>query len=213
MLSIKIFSLIFAMINLYSLFITALWILLKQNGLKKQIFIIFEFLWNLCQELWSSSTGWLRLRVFHEVAVKMFTGGVVIWKLECGWRTPIQDGLWLMEKKPQFLTGCQETSVLPHTKLFIGLLEYPHDQSKRERAWQKPQCLLGLSLKSHAASFPWYLSSYASWPFSVWEGPPRAYRIMKIILEATTTPVKSLFLVSDLKIWKYTEIKLTCLKW
>lgn len=120
MLSIKIFSLIFAMINLYSLFITALWILLKQNGLKKQIFIIFEFLWNLCQELWSSSTGWLRLRVFHEVAVKMFTGGVVIWKLECGWRTPIQDGLWLMEKKPQFLTGCQETSVLPHMKLFIG---------------------------------------------------------------------------------------------
>ena len=78
MLSIKIFSRIFAMIHLYSLSLVALQITLRQSGLKQQIFIISDFLWPWGQEFGGGSAERLWLRVFHEVAVKMLAGASVI---------------------------------------------------------------------------------------------------------------------------------------
>lgn len=56
----------------------------KPSGLKTAN--IYYLTISLNQESWSSLTGWSRLKACHEVVVKMTTGGVVIWKLDRGWR-------------------------------------------------------------------------------------------------------------------------------
>lgn len=88
----------------------------------------------------------------------------------CGW--------WVKTSVPHWLTGdFSSSSQGPlHGAAWVS------SWGIQENVWQKLQCLLGPSLRSHTA-FPQYLSGYTSHPISTWEGLPKACGIMENILE------------------------------
>lgn len=160
MLSIKIFSWIFAMIHLYSLSLTASQIILKQSDLK-QILITSQCLWPWVI-IWGSLLERFQLRVFHEIM--MLAGAAVSW-----------EGLTLAGGSISLMAhsrGCWIKASVPHwlTEEFSSSSQRPLHRA----AWGSPkrtqrlrlQRLSVPSLKSHIASFLQYLSGHTIQPFS-----------------------------------------------